>query len=40
MPGVVLIVEDEAQILELIAVNVEHAGQVPWRARSVKKPKR
>lgn len=35
MPGVVLIVEDEAQILELIAVNVEHAGQVPWRARSV-----
>jgi len=31
----VLIVEDEAQILELIAVNVEHAGQVPWRARSV-----
>jgi two-component system phosphate regulon response regulator PhoB len=35
VPGVVLIVEDEAQILELIAVNVEHAGQVPWRARSV-----
>jgi len=35
MPGAVLIVEDEAPILELIAVNVEHAGQVPWRARSV-----
>jgi len=34
MPNV-LIVEDEDAILELIAVNLEHAGQVPWRARSV-----
>jgi two-component system phosphate regulon response regulator PhoB len=34
MPNV-LIVEDEDPILELIAVNLEHAGQVPWRARSV-----
>jgi len=31
----VLIVEDEDPIMELIAVNLEHAGQVPWRARSV-----
>ena len=30
----VLIVEDEEPILELIAVNLEHAGQDPWRARS------
>lgn len=36
MPSSVLIVEDEHAILELIAVNIEHAGQVPWRARSVK----
>ena len=35
MPSSVLIVEDEEPILELIAVNLEHAGQVPWRARSV-----
>jgi len=34
MPNV-LIVEDEDPILELIAVNLQHAGQVPWRARSV-----
>ena len=34
MPNV-LIVEDEDPIMELIAVNLEHAGQVPWRARSV-----
>ena len=34
MPNV-LIVEDEDAILELIAVNLQHAGQVPWRARSV-----
>ncbi len=34
MPGAALIVEDEPQILELIAVNLEHAGYVPWRARS------
>ncbi len=36
MPSSVLIVEDEPAILELIAVNLEHAGQVPIRARSVK----
>ena len=35
MPSSVLIVEDEDPILELIAVNLEHAGQVPWRARTV-----
>jgi two-component system phosphate regulon response regulator PhoB len=35
MPSSVLIVEDEQAILELIAVNLEHAGQIPWRARSV-----
>ena len=34
MPSSVLIVEDEEPILELIAVNLEHAGQTPWRARS------
>ena len=35
MASSVLIVEDEEAILELIAVNLEHAGQVPLRARSV-----
>jgi len=35
MPSSILIVEDEEPILELIAVNLEHAGQEPWRARSV-----
>ena len=35
MSNSVLIVEDEEPILELIAVNLEHAGQIPWRARSV-----
>ena len=35
MPRSVLIVEDEEPILELIAVNLEHAGQMPCRARSV-----
>lgn len=35
MASSVLIVEDEEPILELIAVNLEHAGQMPWRARSV-----
>jgi len=35
MPISVLIVEDEDPILELIAVNLEHAGQEPCRARSV-----
>jgi len=35
MPSSVLIVEDEQAILELIAVNLEHAGQIAWRARSV-----
>jgi two-component system phosphate regulon response regulator PhoB len=34
MPSSVLIVEDEQAILELIAVNLEHAGQIAWRARS------
>ena len=35
MAGTVLIVEDEEQILELIAVNLEHAGHASLRARSV-----
>jgi two-component system phosphate regulon response regulator PhoB len=35
MPITVLIVEDEQPILELIAVNLEHAGQIPWRAQTV-----
>jgi len=35
MPSSVLIIEDEEPILELIAVNLEHAGHEPWRARSV-----
>ena len=35
MPSSVLIVEDEQPILELIAVNLEHAGQIPWRAQNV-----
>ena len=35
MPITVLIVEDEQPILELIAVNLEHAGQIPWRAHTV-----
>ena len=35
MAGSVLIVEDEAPILELIAVNLEHAGHAALRARSV-----
>ena len=35
MAGTVLIVEDEQPILELIAVNLEHAGHEPLRARSV-----
>ena len=35
MASSVLIVEDEAAILELIAVNLEHAGYLPLRARSV-----
>ena len=34
MPSAVLIVEDEAPILELVAVNLEHAGHVPLRAQS------
>jgi len=34
MPGAALIVEDEQPILELIAVNLEHAGYHPLRARS------
>jgi two-component system phosphate regulon response regulator PhoB len=33
-PSAVLIVEDEAPILELVAVNVEHAGYLPMRAGS------
>ena len=35
MAGTVLIVEDEEPILELIAINLEHAGHAPLRARSV-----
>lgn len=35
MASSVLIVEDEPEILELIAVNLEHAGQTAWRARTV-----
>ena len=35
MASSVLIVEDEQAILELVAVNLEHAGQIPWRARTV-----
>ena len=35
MASSILIVEDEEAILELIAVNLEHAGQLPLRARSV-----
>ena len=34
MPGAALIVEDEGPILELIAVNLEHAGYRVLRARS------
>jgi len=34
MPATVLIVEDEPAILELIAVNLEHAGYETLRARS------
>ena len=34
MPSTVLIVEDEPAILEMIAVNLEHAGHAPLRARS------
>ena len=40
MRSSVLIVEDEEPILELIAVNLEHAGQEPWRARSVEDAER
>ena len=40
MPSSVLIVEDEEPILELIAVNLEHAGQRVWRARSVAEAER
>ena len=35
MANSVLIVEDEPPILEVIAVNLEHAGYVPWRTDSV-----
>jgi two-component system phosphate regulon response regulator PhoB len=35
VPSTVLIVEDEPAILEMIAVNLEHAGHAPLRARSV-----
>ncbi len=34
MASSVLIVEDEAAILELIAINLDHAGYAPIRARS------
>src|SRR5258706_1893532 len=34
MPATVLIVEDEPAILELVAVNLEHAGYETLRART------
>ena len=34
MPATVLIVEDEPAILELVAVNLEHAGFETLRART------
>jgi two-component system, OmpR family, phosphate regulon response regulator PhoB len=40
MPSTVLVVEDEAPILELIAVNLEHAGHAALRARSVEEAER
>ena len=40
MPNSILIVEDEEPILELIAVNLDPAGQEPWRARSQEEPER
>ena len=40
MANSILIVEDEPPILELIAVNLEHAGYVPWRANSVAQAKK
>ena len=40
MAGTVLIVEDEEPILELIAVNLEHAGHAPLRARSAAEAER
>jgi two-component system phosphate regulon response regulator PhoB len=35
MPSAVLIVEDEQPILEMVAINLEHAGHLPLRAHSV-----
>jgi len=40
MPSSVLIVEDEDPIMELIAVNLEHAGQITWRAQTVEEAER
>ncbi len=40
MAGTVLIVEDEEPILELLAINLEHAGYAPLRARSVAEAQR
>ena len=40
MGSTVLVIEDEDAILELIAVNLEHAGHVPLRARSVEEGER
>jgi len=40
MTGTVLIVEDEEPILELLAINLEHAGHAPLRARSVAEAQR
>jgi two-component system, OmpR family, phosphate regulon response regulator PhoB len=40
MPASVLIVEDEPAILELIAVNLQHAGFEPLRARSAEEATR
>ncbi len=40
MPATVLIVEDEPAILELVAVNLEHAGFATLRARSAEQASR
>lgn len=40
MASTVLIVEDEETILELLAVNLEHAGHAVWRAGSAEEAER
>lgn len=40
MPAAILIVEDEPAILELVAVNLEHAGYKTLRARSAEEASR